>query len=68
MYGRVQLKVFDTNGRLVSILLDEEQTPGHHVLRWHGKDNNGNDLPSGLYLIQGEFNQGFFRKKMILVR
>ena len=47
--GRVLLQVFDTNGRLVRTLVDEDLPGGNHNLTWNGKDESGLPLPSGVY-------------------
>ncbi len=55
--GPVTLKIFDTNGREVRILVDREQEPaGLKSVYWDGKDNGGAAVPSGIYFLrlQGE--------------
>ena len=38
-------------GRLVKTLLEENQQPGEYLLSWDGKDNTGNSVASGSYII-----------------
>ena len=48
---RVQLRVLDVEGRLVSTLLNDTPYPaGEHGLAWDGKTRNGRPVPAGLYL------------------
>lgn len=47
----VQLKVFDSQGRLVQELTAGPQMPGTTPLTWNGKDAMDNPVPSGLYRL-----------------
>lgn len=42
--SRVDARVFDAGGRLVTKLVDAEQTPGSHSVAW-----NSSAAPSGVY-------------------
>lgn len=64
----IKLAVFDIQGRLVKVLLDQPLDIGAHIIPWHGKDNNGLPVSSGLYIYRlstETFNQS---RKMILLR
>ncbi|MFH1311594.1 MAG: FlgD immunoglobulin-like domain containing protein [Candidatus Eisenbacteria bacterium] len=55
----VDLKVYDVRGRLVRTLMragSDVVQPGIHTVRWDGKDNDGNQLASGVYF--SELNAG----------
>ncbi|MBI4722891.1 MAG: hypothetical protein HY769_07870 [Candidatus Stahlbacteria bacterium] len=45
----VSMKIYDTGGRLVRVLVDEPQKPGPHTVYWDGKDENGQPISSGSY-------------------
>jgi hypothetical protein len=47
--GPVVLEVFDPTGRLVRPLATTTFTAGRTTVVWDGRDERGNDLPSGLY-------------------
>jgi hypothetical protein len=47
--GRVALRIYDVQGRLVRILVDGIQTVGRHDLVWDGCDALGRKVPSGVY-------------------
>ena len=49
---RVSLKVYDMLGSEVSVLIDEYQEAGNHEIVWHGTDNEGNQVSSGIYLYR----------------
>jgi hypothetical protein len=49
--GEVDVKVYDTSGRLVRTLVHEMSDPGYYRLIWDGKDNTGRALSAGVYFI-----------------
>lgn len=49
--SNVQIKIFDLLGKEINTLLNKELLPGNYNLSWDAKDNSGNSLPSGVYLI-----------------
>lgn len=49
--SNVQLKIFNTLGKEINLLLDRELGPGNYNISWDAKDRLGNSLPSGVYLI-----------------
>ncbi|MCK6621636.1 MAG: T9SS type A sorting domain-containing protein [Calditrichaceae bacterium] len=56
---RVELKIYNALGQLVSILVDDYQTTGEYSAVWEGKDDGGNTMPSGNYFYRiqmGEFS------------
>lgn len=62
--SRVQLKVFDITGRLVSTLVDEERPAGfYRDIRF-----NGSNLASGIYFYQLVTDQKVLVKKMTLIK
>ena len=63
----VSLKVFNLLGQEVSTLVSETKGVGLYDIEWNGKDDNGIDVPSGMYLykmIAGTFVET--RKLMLL--
>ncbi|RLC62361.1 MAG: hypothetical protein DRI01_07010, partial [Chloroflexi bacterium] len=50
--SRVLLRVYDTLGRAVRTLADEQQPAGLHSIQWDGKDKNGVSVPSGIYFLR----------------
>lgn len=65
---KVEVKIFDLQGRLVATLVDNIQAPGTYKVTWNGKNDNGIPIASGAYIYQfraGNFTQ---TKKMILLR
>lgn len=48
----VQVRIFDTRGRLVRTLFDGPVDSGTHRVFWDGADARGRPAPSGSYLVQ----------------
>jgi hypothetical protein len=56
--GRVLIRVFSANGRLVRTLFDQVVGPGRHITRWNGRSEDGAKLPSGVYLFRVQHPDG----------
>lgn len=52
--GRLRVRVFDASGRMVRLLMDQDQPAGTHLVRFDGKDERGRALASGRYFVQAE--------------
>ncbi|MCK4414381.1 MAG: T9SS type A sorting domain-containing protein [Candidatus Eisenbacteria sp.] len=47
--GPVELAIYEVNGRQIRSLLKEERAAGPHTVRWDGRDDDGREVPSGVY-------------------
>jgi len=65
---RVRLEIFDAKGRRVRILVDETRPAGSYEVVWNGDDNEGRDLPSGVYLYRVTAGSFSGTKQMTLVK
>ena len=61
--GSTSLKIFNTLGEEVTILLDKELTTGTYEVEW-----NAEGLPSGVYFYQLKTGEFVETKKMILMK
>jgi len=62
------LKIYNIRGQLVRTLVDEPRETGTYEVSWDGRDEDGNEVASGVYLYRlqaGDFNQA---KKMVLMK
>ncbi len=66
--GRVNLAVYDIQGRLVSVLVNTNQAPGTHTAVWNGLDENGNCAASGVYFCRLAAGEEQLIQKLILTR
>jgi hypothetical protein len=65
----VKLRVYDTRGRLVRILLDGLSRPGQYTVNWNGKTNSHRYAASGLYLYRIQVGDKWMKaRKMVIVK
>ncbi|MFP4547302.1 MAG: C1 family peptidase [Fidelibacterota bacterium] len=60
---RVQLAIYDLNGKLVKKLVDKQQSSGTYTLSWHAEN-----LASGLYFYRLTTESQVFNRKMMLMK
>jgi len=65
----INLKVYDATGRLIKTLFKAQRPePKTYTIKWDGRDDKGNLLPSGVYFVRLE-TRGITRiEKVILTR
>ena len=56
--GHASMRVYDTAGRLVRVLLDETVSAGRHTAEWDGMGRRGSPVGSGVYFVRLETAQG----------
>jgi len=66
--GHARLKVYDTAGRLVATLVDENRSAGRHHVVWDGRDDAGRMSSAGVYLYRFEVGEFSEAKRMVLVK
>jgi hypothetical protein len=66
--GFVTLAVYDQLGREVRTLAAQTQSAGVHVAVWDGRDANGKQVASGLYLYRLQSGTSVQSKQMLLVK
>jgi cytochrome c peroxidase len=64
----VTLSVYDLHGRLVQTLVDGVHDGGEHWIVWRGRDAQGREMPSGIYVYR--LNSGGITEtnKMVLLK
>jgi len=66
--GHVQLLIFNLLGQRVRTLLNEDRKAGFYNLKWNGRDDFGNAVPSGIYYYSIKSGKFHDIKRMILAR
>jgi aminopeptidase N len=64
----VRLEVYDVMGRRVRTLVRQRKMAGYHRIEWNGLDDQGRQLPSGVYVYRLQLEGQSLEKKMILLR
>jgi len=65
----VNLQIFDTSGRLVRVLANNEvRDPGYFEFVWHGENDQGHRMPSGVYFYQMAAGTKNVTKRMVLLK
>jgi len=64
----VELKIFDALGRFVTRLADGFQCTGEYTQTWNGTNQEGQDMPSGVYLCQLKTENQIQTNKLLLIR
>jgi len=62
------LKIYNVLGKVVRTLVDEPMTPGDYHIIWDGRDDEGNQVASGIYLYRLRAADFQDTKKMVLMK
>ena len=64
----VKITIYDLMGNVITNLINQNQIAGYKSVQWNAMDNQGRQVPAGVYLysiIAGDFTQ---TKKMVLLK
>ena len=64
----VEITVYDLRGRRIKVLKEGLTTAGTHAVKWDATDENGNTVPSGVYLYQLRAGKRVISRKMMLLK
>jgi uncharacterized repeat protein (TIGR02543 family) len=66
--GRVTLKIYAIDGRLVRTLTDGAFTPGRYSETWNGTDDRGRGVATGTYIARLMAPGGSMTRRMVLLK
>lgn len=66
--GKISLRIYNTAGRMVRELTRGFVKPGTYRTSWDGKDNQGYNLPAGVYFFRLEFKDKVLNQKLVMFR
>ncbi|MFZ1517719.1 MAG: DUF3160 domain-containing protein [Ignavibacteriaceae bacterium] len=64
----VELKVYDVQGRLVTTLVNEQLAAGNYIVKWAGKNDNLQNVASGIYFYNIKVGEQVKSGKMNLLK
>jgi len=64
----VKIKIYNSQGRLIKILINKNFNSGTHSVVWDGTDINGMQVPSGVYFYNIKAGSFYQCRKMTLIR
>jgi hypothetical protein len=66
--GTVSIEIFDVEGRLVRRLMDDYMPAGEHRATWTGRDDRGEQVAPGVYVVRLSAGATVLNRKIIRVR
>ena len=65
---RVRLAIYDASGRLIRVLVDEQQDAGVRSVVWRGDDRAGQTVASGVYFCVLQAAEERRTQKLVLLK
>lgn len=66
--GSMSIKVYDSSGRMASLIVEGEKPAGRYTLEWDGRRRDGERLPSGIYFIRLSLGSDVAVRKLLIAR
>ena len=66
--SRVALRIFDAEGKLITVLINRVMDPGLQEIEWNGRHRSGHSAASGVYFYQLKGGNRTLTKKMVLLK
>jgi hypothetical protein len=63
----VSLKIYEASGRLIRTLAAEYMEKGSHLVEWNEKDEDGNTVSAGIYILQFDSPDKSEAKKLAVI-
>ncbi len=63
-----ELKIFDVQGSLITTLVNENLSAGNYIVKWEGKNQNRQDVSSGIYFYNIKVGDKVKSGKMNLLK
>ena len=63
----VSLKIYEASGRLIRTLAAEYMEKGSHLVEWNEKDEDGNTVSAGIYILQFDTPNKSETKKLAVI-
>jgi agmatine/peptidylarginine deiminase len=63
---QTSIAVYNLQGQVIRNLAGREFSKGSHEVVWNGKDDSGNEVSAGIYLLKMQTEKGIDLKKLII--
>ena len=64
----VNLIIYNLMGQKIKMLVSRNESAGRYEVQWDGRDEQGHEIPSGVYIYRLETSQFSDIKKMIIIK
>ncbi|MDP8211076.1 MAG: C25 family cysteine peptidase [Candidatus Stygibacter australis] len=64
----VTLRVYNMKGQIIRTLINQPSGPGNYQIVWDGKDDNGNEVASGIYFSNLSVDGEKQTRKMVMIK
>jgi len=66
--SNININIYNILGENIKSLFSGIRSPGIYSLKWNGKDDKGNNCPTGIYYCRVDLNNNSYFKKVLLLR
>lgn len=66
--SEVELIMYNTLGQKIRTIVNEKQFPGYYEVIWDGRNDSGEQVPSGVYIYQLKAGEFVDARKLLLIR
>ena len=66
--GRISIEVYNAKGQKIKVLVNDIKEKGVYSAIWNGRNENGKEVPSGIYFYRMKKGRYTSTKKMILLK
>lgn len=66
--GMVEIHIYNLAGQKVAELETGFREPGRHIIQWDGRDKQGRQVATGIYLFQLRHGENLLTRKMLLLK
>jgi hypothetical protein len=66
--AKVNLEIYNILGNKIQKLVDEYKSTGYYNVSWDGKDENGLQVPTGIYFYRLKTNNYTQTKKLLIIK
>lgn len=68
MSGRVIISLYNLSGQRIKTLIEEDKSPGYHIVYWDGRNEQGAEVTTGIYVYQLKVGNFVCTKKLVYLK